>query len=160
MEYCRAEAAHSSSGLPSDPHLRYHVLCLPAGPDQLVECEHRWNGSRVELDQGQWSRSICKRDVFWTHFDATDASQSIITLVFFITYTLCQPPATVLCRKIGPRVFLSTITFLWGIIMLSMGFVNDWTSLIGLRLVLGIFEVRFLNRRQYSRWHHRKADMP
>ncbi|KAI7515883.1 hypothetical protein KC331_g22270, partial [Hortaea werneckii] len=29
---------------------------------------------------------------------------SIISLVFFITYTLCQPPATILCRKIGPRV--------------------------------------------------------
>lgn len=79
--------------------------------------------------------------------------------MFFVTYTLCQPPATVLCRKIGPRVFLSTITFLWGIIMLSMGFVNDWTSLIGLRLVLGIFEVRFLDLQQYLRLYNRKADM-
>merc|ERR1711977_706961 len=43
---------------------------------------------------------------------------SIISLVFFITYTLCQPPATILCRKIGPRVFLGTIIFLWGVVNL------------------------------------------
>lgn len=65
---------------------------------------------------------------------------SIVTLVFFITYTLMQPPATVLCRKIGPRVFLSTITLAWGVVMIGMGFLNNWTSLLALRLILGIFE--------------------
>merc|ERR1712230_242529 len=61
---------------------------------------------------------------------------SIISLVFFITYTLCQPPATILCRKIGPRVFLGTITFLWGVVMIGFGLVNNWQTLIGLRLIL------------------------
>lgn len=68
-------------------------------------------------------------------------TQSIISLVFFITYTICQPPATILCRKIGPRIFLSTITLLWGIVMVGFGLVNNWETLIGLRLILGIFEV-------------------
>ena len=43
---------------------------------------------------------------------------SVITLVFFIPYVFFQPPATVLLRKIGPRVFLPAITFLWGCIMI------------------------------------------
>lgn len=43
--------------------------------------------------------------------------QSTIALVFFATYTLCQPPATVMCRKIGPRPFLASITLAWGIVM-------------------------------------------
>lgn len=73
----------------------------------------------------------------------TDRLQSIISLVFFITYTLCQPPATILCRKIGPRVFLGTITFLWGVVMIGFGLVNNWETLIGLRLILGIFEAGF-----------------
>lgn len=73
----------------------------------------------------------------------TDSAQSIISLVFFITYTLCQPPATILCRKIGPRVFLGTITFLWGVVMIGFGLVNNWQTLIGLRLILGIFEAGF-----------------
>lgn len=66
--------------------------------------------------------------------------QSLVSLIFFISYTAMQPPATLLTRKIGPRVFLSTITFLWGIVMLGMGFVESWTSLLALRFVIGIFE--------------------
>lgn len=43
---------------------------------------------------------------------------SVITLIFFIPYVICQPPATVLMRKIGPRIFLSAITILWGGVMI------------------------------------------
>lgn len=43
---------------------------------------------------------------------------NIITLIFFIPYVLCQPPATVLIRKIGPRIFLSAITLFWGATMI------------------------------------------
>ncbi|GAB7366182.1 hypothetical protein MBLNU230_g7742t1 [Neophaeotheca triangularis] len=82
---------------------------------------------------------------------------SIVTLVFFITYTLMQPPATVLCRKIGPRVFLSTITLAWGVVMIGMGFLNNWTSLLALRLILGIFEAGFFPGVVYllSTWYRR-----
>lgn len=68
---------------------------------------------------------------------------SIIVLVFFITYVLLQPPATVVLRKVGPRIFLPTITLLWGITMICFGFVKSWSDLIGLRLVLGVFEAGF-----------------
>ncbi|TKA34117.1 hypothetical protein B0A50_00097 [Salinomyces thailandicus] len=82
---------------------------------------------------------------------------SIISLVFFITYTICQPPATILCRKIGPRIFLSTITLLWGIVMVGFGLVNNWETLIGLRLILGIFEAGFFPGVVYllSTWYKR-----
>ena len=43
----------------------------------------------------------------------TGPRYSIITLVFFLTYVLLQPPATVALRKVGPRLFLPTITLLW-----------------------------------------------
>jgi MFS family permease len=43
---------------------------------------------------------------------------SIITLIFFIPYVIFQPPATVLMRKIGPRIFLSAITLAWGATMI------------------------------------------
>lgn len=69
---------------------------------------------------------------------------STIALVFFITYVLFQPPMTILCRKIGPRPFLSGICFLWGIVMICFGFPNNWTSMIPLRLILGILEAGFL----------------
>jgi hypothetical protein len=65
---------------------------------------------------------------------------SIVVLLFFITYVLLQPPATVVLRKVGPRIFLPTITLLWGMCMIAFGFVKNWTDLIALRLILGIFE--------------------
>lgn len=68
---------------------------------------------------------------------------SIITLVFFLTYTLLQPPATVVMRKIGPRTFLPATVILWGITTICFSFVRDWTQLIPLRLILGIFEAGF-----------------
>lgn len=43
---------------------------------------------------------------------------SVITLIFFIPYVICQPPATVIMRKLGPRKFLPTISVLWGGVMI------------------------------------------
>jgi MFS family permease len=37
-----------------------------------------------------------------------------MVLVFFITYVVFQPLATALIRRIGPRIFLSTIVMSWG----------------------------------------------
>lgn len=68
---------------------------------------------------------------------------SIIVLLFFITYVLLQPPATVVLRKVGPRIFLPLITLLWGMTMIAFGFVRKWTDMIALRLILGIFEAGF-----------------
>ena len=84
--------------------------------------------------------------------------QSIIVLVFFPTYVVFQPPATVLTRKLGPRKFLASICLLWGVIEIvgigghafniddeltfvkAFGFVHKWTHLVALRVLLGILE--------------------
>ncbi|OQU95791.1 hypothetical protein CLAIMM_01963 [Cladophialophora immunda] len=64
----------------------------------------------------------------------------LIALVFLITYALFQPPATVATRRIGPRIFLPAITFLWGLAMICAGFVEFWYELIPIRLILGGLE--------------------
>ncbi|KIV91861.1 hypothetical protein PV10_06352 [Exophiala mesophila] len=68
---------------------------------------------------------------------------SIATLVFFATYTLFQPPATVVTRKLGPRNFLPALCVAWGVVMIGFGFIQDWVVLIPLRLLLGLFEAGF-----------------
>ena len=68
---------------------------------------------------------------------------SVIVLIFFISYVLLQPPATVVLRKLGPRTFLPSITIFWGITMICFGFVKQWYELIPLRIILGIFEAGF-----------------
>ncbi|KAL8789791.1 MAG: hypothetical protein Q9195_006683 [Heterodermia aff. obscurata] len=87
-----------------------------------------------------------------------DRRLSIVVLVFFPTYVVFQPPATVLTRKLGPRKFLASICLLWGVIEIvscadhglstdneltlvkAFGFVQKWTHLLALRVLLGILE--------------------
>lgn len=85
------------------------------------------------------------------------ARYSIVVLVFFLTYVLLQPPAVVILRKVGPRIFLPAITILWGIVMMCFGFVKDWTQLVPMRLLLGIFEAGFFPGCAYllSCWYTR-----
>lgn len=86
-----------------------------------------------------------------------DFRYSTITLVFFITYVLLQPAATVVLRRLGPRLFLPSITLLWGITMICFGFLKTWTQMVGLRIVLGIFEAGFFPGCAYllSCWYPR-----
>lgn len=82
---------------------------------------------------------------------------SVVTLVFFTTYIVFQPPSTVIIRYLGPRAHLSVIVTLWGAVMIGMGFVKNWQSLAALRVVLGILEAGFFPSCVYlmSTWYTR-----
>ncbi|KAJ5984608.1 hypothetical protein N7481_006707 [Penicillium waksmanii] len=90
---------------------------------------------------------------------------SLILLVFFITYVIFQMPATIVVRKFGPRIFLPTITLLWGVVMMvfrhlsnyCFGFVHDWRAMVALRLLLGAFEAGLFPGAVYtiSQWYTR-----
>lgn len=81
----------------------------------------------------------------------------IISLVFFISYIIFEPPSTIIVRAIGPRIHLSTIMFLWGGVMIGMGFVQQWQQLAILRVALGLFEAGFFPAAVYlmSTWYTR-----
>ena len=81
----------------------------------------------------------------------------IIALIFFVPYVLFQPPATVLTRKIGPRIFLSSIALAWSVVMIGFGFVDSWSTLAGLRVLLGALEAGFFPGSVYllSAWYVR-----
>lgn len=87
----------------------------------------------------------------------TVSRYSVVTLVFFTTYVVFQPPATAIVRSLGPRVHLSTIVTLWGAVMIGMGFVKNWESLAALRIVLGVLEAGFFPSCVYlmSTWYTR-----
>lgn len=54
---------------------------------------------------------------------------SLITLVFFVTYVIFQPPLTYMCRLIGPPIFLPGLCLVWGCVIIGFGFANSWTTL-------------------------------
>ncbi|KAM3535908.1 hypothetical protein ARSEF1564_010337, partial [Beauveria bassiana] len=89
--------------------------------------------------------------------ELTGYRYGIANLVFFVTYIVFQPPSTVLIRAIGPRHHLSTITFLWGVVTLGMGFTKNHAQITALRAVLGIFEAGFFPSAVYllSTWYTR-----
>ncbi|KAI5359824.1 Putative major facilitator superfamily, MFS transporter superfamily [Septoria linicola] len=68
---------------------------------------------------------------------------SVIVLVFFPPYVLFNFVATVLTRKLGPRPFLAGITLAFGLVVIGFGLAQDWKVLIGLRVLLGMFESCF-----------------
>lgn len=83
---------------------------------------------------------------------------SIITLVFFVSYIVFQPPSTIIIRKLGPRLHLSVIILLWGAVMIGMGFAPNFNAMAALRFVLGILEAGFFPSVVYlmSTWYTRK----
>ncbi|KAL4966538.1 major facilitator superfamily domain-containing protein [Aspergillus stella-maris] len=91
------------------------------------------------------------------NMNASNNGYSITSLVFFITYTVFQIPATVIIRKIGPRIFLSSIVFFWGAVMIGFGFVPSWPAMAGLRVILGALEAGFYPGCVYllSTWYTR-----
>ncbi|KAI0480963.1 MFS general substrate transporter [Xylariaceae sp. FL0804] len=82
---------------------------------------------------------------------------SVVSLVFFVTYILFQPPSTVVVRKIGPRIHISSITLLWGIVIIGQAFVKNYQTLVGLRVLLGLFEAGYFPCVVYllSTWYTR-----
>ncbi|KAH6654659.1 major facilitator superfamily domain-containing protein [Truncatella angustata] len=92
-----------------------------------------------------------------TELKLIDNRYSIVTLVFFVTYIVFQPPSTVIIRKVGPRIHLSIITLLWGAVMIGFGFVKNYSELAALRCVLGVLEAGFFPSVVYllSTWYTR-----
>lgn len=75
--------------------------------------------------------------------EGTISRYSVVTIVFFASYIVFQPPATVICRHLGPRNFLSFIVIAWGAVMIGMGFARSYGAMIGLRVLLGVLEAGF-----------------
>ncbi|KAF8590053.1 MFS general substrate transporter [Ramaria rubella] len=65
---------------------------------------------------------------------------SLATLVFFIPYIILEIPSNMVFRRVGASPYLATIGFLWGVVILSMGFVKTWNQMAALRGILGILE--------------------
>ncbi|KAL4748847.1 hypothetical protein BDW72DRAFT_205268 [Aspergillus terricola var. indicus] len=60
--------------------------------------------------------------------------------IFFVSYAVFEPLTNVLLKRLRPSVFIPIIMVLWGICMLSMGFVHNWSGLMAARWFLGLTE--------------------
>lgn len=62
------------------------------------------------------------------------------TAVWIVTLAqvVFKLPATIAMRFVGPPVFFTCTTILFGLVTLCMAYVQDWKQMIGLRFVMGL----------------------
>jgi len=63
--------------------------------------------------------------------------------IFFVAFIVFQVPSNMMVKVWSPSRWLAFISFSWGIVTLSLGFVKNFYALFALRLVLGIFQAGF-----------------
>lgn len=73
----------------------------------------------------------------------TQAMFGLASGVFFIGYLILEVPSNMALHKFGARVWIARILVTWGIIAALMAFVQGPTSLLIVRLLLGIAEAGF-----------------
>lgn len=65
---------------------------------------------------------------------------SVVLLLFFPGYFISELPSNMMLAKFGVKVWMSILTFGFGLCVLCMGFVPNWQVLAFLRFMLGLFE--------------------
>lgn len=60
--------------------------------------------------------------------------------MFFIGYILFEVPCNVILKRIGPRIWLPSLTLIWGIVATLMGIVQNLPGFFVARFFLGIAE--------------------
>ena len=63
---------------------------------------------------------------------------SVAIFIFTVASICAQLPATILMRMVGPPIFFSCSTCLFGLITLCTAFISSWKAMIALRVLLGI----------------------
>lgn len=62
------------------------------------------------------------------------------TAIWIVTLAqvIFKLPATIVMRFVGPQVFFTTTTVMFGLITLCMAYVEDWRQMIALRFLMGL----------------------
>lgn len=65
---------------------------------------------------------------------------NIATSIFYIIYLLVEVPSNILLKRVGPRWYIPGLVFGFGVVSISTAFVKTYEQLIGVRVLLGVFE--------------------
>ncbi|KAE9408223.1 MFS general substrate transporter [Gymnopus androsaceus JB14] len=70
----------------------------------------------------------------------SDTQYLIALTVYFFPYALFEPVSNVVLRRLRPSIWLSTLMFCWGVVMICHGFIENYGGLVAVRVLLGVFE--------------------
>jgi len=60
--------------------------------------------------------------------------------IFFVPYVVFEIPSNVLLKRFSPRIWLSGCMFLFGVVSVCQGLVQNYSGLLATRFFLGLFE--------------------
>ncbi|KAF4959599.1 hypothetical protein FSARC_10685 [Fusarium sarcochroum] len=69
---------------------------------------------------------------------------TVIVMVFFVAYILCEIPSNLILPKVGPANWLAFLGLSFGVILIGMGFTHHWGTMAVCRALLGVMEAGFL----------------
>ncbi|KAI9493779.1 major facilitator superfamily domain-containing protein [Zychaea mexicana] len=72
--------------------------------------------------------------------ELTGVRFNITLTAFFITYVLFEVPTNIMCKKFGPRIWLSIITCSFGLLTMCIAFCTNFAGITAARAILGIAE--------------------
>ncbi|KAH8896545.1 MFS general substrate transporter [Thozetella sp. PMI_491] len=59
---------------------------------------------------------------------------------FYPLYIAAEIPSNLVLKKVTPRIWISAMTFLWGVFCMCIGFTHNFSQFIGMRAILGLAE--------------------
>ncbi|KAI1814692.1 MFS general substrate transporter [Poronia punctata] len=65
---------------------------------------------------------------------------NIATSIFYVVYLFVEVPSNILLKRVGPRFYIPGLVVGFGIVSIGTAFVNTYEQLVGVRVLLGIFE--------------------
>ncbi|RLL94382.1 hypothetical protein CFD26_103119 [Aspergillus turcosus] len=70
----------------------------------------------------------------------TSQQYDIGLTVFYLTYICSELPSNLIIKKVSPKIWLPTLTMVWGIIAMCLGFVRNFADFVAVRAILGVAE--------------------
>ena len=71
---------------------------------------------------------------------SSDENELLAVTVTYVLYIAAELPSNLLLKKLGPKVVLSGLCFLWGTVTTLQCLVNNYSGLLAARLMLGLAE--------------------
>ncbi|MCJ1468851.1 hypothetical protein MMC07_007481 [Pseudocyphellaria aurata] len=83
---------------------------------------------------------------------------NVAITIFFVPYILFEIPSNLLMKKVKPRIWLSTLAFLFGFMTTMQGLVQNYSGLLAVRFFLGLAETGMYPGCFYliSMWYKRR----
>ncbi|KAJ3829785.1 MFS general substrate transporter [Lentinula raphanica] len=70
----------------------------------------------------------------------SDTQYLIALTVYFFPYALLEPASNVILRRLKPSLWLSSLIFCWGVVVICHGFIQSYGGLVTVRVLLGVTE--------------------